>query len=202
MALGWLGFPWKQSSSCLGDLPYRLSPVLSVWCSITGPQCIFLVARKQAIDLFVCFCFWWVNGLDLEEGKSPWPGLLWTPCLLQGKSWRDIPIWVWVPTNERHSVGLPRIFWMHLPVLFGILSVCSVGIPSVSDCLYICHSEMRGTPSVLKKSPLGRLLAKWADFTYEPMPKKKMVFFCNTTWPHNFLDSREKMAIMGQFQLT
>lgn len=56
---------------------------------------------------------------------------------------------------------------------------------------------MGGTPSVPKTSSLGHFLAKRADFSYKPMSKKKMVFYCNTAQPRYSLGSGEKWAPNG-----
>ena len=39
--------------------------------------------------------------------------------------------------------------------------------------------KMGNTPSILKESPLGLILDKWAKHSYEPMTKKDMVYYCN-----------------------
>lgn len=56
---------------------------------------------------------------------------------------------------------------------------------------------MEGTPSAPKKNPLGHLLSKWADYSYEPTSERKMFFYCDTTWPQYSLGSRKKWTPNG-----
>ena len=48
------------------------------------------------------------------------------------------------------------------------------------------------TPSVPRKSLLWCMLASWAEFSYEPMTKKSMIFYCNADWPQHTRGSEEK----------
>lgn len=44
----------------------------------------------------------------------------------------------------------------------------------------------------LEGSPLGQILADWSMYSYNPMTKKELIFYCNTAWPMYTLDYEEK----------
>jgi hypothetical protein len=43
----------------------------------------------------------------------------------------------------------------------------------------------------------GRILDDWPNYSYKPMTKKKMMYYCNTIWPKDALDRKEKWPLNG-----
>lgn len=56
---------------------------------------------------------------------------------------------------------------------------------------------MGNTTSIPSNSPLGHILAAWSTYSYKPMNKKKMIFYCNTTRPVDILESEEEWPLNG-----
>ena len=75
--------------------------------------------------------------------------------------------------------------------------VCAfcVGICLRLSCFGVIKLIKKGnTPSILKDSPLGHILDKWAKHSYEPMTKKDMIYYCNRVWTQYMLGSEERWA--------
>ena len=52
----------------------------------------------------------------------------------------------------------------------------------------------------LVQSPLGWILSHWKNFNYEPMTKKKMIFYDNMIWPQYSLDFIENWLGWNSFE--
>ena len=59
--------------------------------------------------------------------------------------------------------------------------------------------KVENTPSILKESPLGNILDKWAKHSHEPMTKKDMMYYCNRVWTQYMLGSEELWPLNGSF---
>ena len=56
---------------------------------------------------------------------------------------------------------------------------------------------MVNVSTIPKESPLGCMLDKWSDYSYEPMSKRKMIFYFNSVWPQYLLGSKEWWPLNG-----
>ena len=57
---------------------------------------------------------------------------------------------------------------------------------------FYVHANRGYSMLVPGKSPMCRILADWAMYSYYPMSKEELVLYCYTVWPMYILDGGDK----------
>uniref|UniRef100_A0A9L0IX03 Uncharacterized protein n=1 Tax=Equus asinus TaxID=9793 RepID=A0A9L0IX03_EQUAS len=183
-----------QSPFCFGSLPSCLIPGRLFRPLVTREA----ILRKRKVHLF-------------EVATTPRPNFGKSPGCAQPRSLvlahlgrSAQPIFIcWAPPSVGHGLSWD---WKHFGFGFGFwLPFVAVGFWEsalvwylfLSVCLSFQSVNMGGTISVPPKSPLGKILADWSTYSYKPMRKNQMVFYCNTAWPMCVLESEERWPLNG-----
>ena len=75
-------------------------------------------------------------------------------------------------------------------------------VPALSGSFYgygfgfvlLCHPRSVSTP---EGSPLGQILTDWSTYSYNPMTKRELAFYCNTACPMYTLYHGGKWPLNG-----